>query len=282
MNESFSFVDDSFDPIISSSYYLSIQLSLDGFSFCILDPVHNKYLQFQHLLLEANRPINEQVENWFRQIEKLNLPYKKTLVLLPSSRGTLVPTPVFDAAQPEDWMRFCGPLSEKQTVHYNKIAMADAYNVFPVEAELEKLLKKQFPNPRIFHQNTPVIEGNLATKMNEGNKTTLFINLHSACFDLLAFSDNSLKLCNNFPIKSENDFIYFTLFAFEQLKLSPNEVEIIMSGHHPRFDALGKQLSRYLRHVAPSTLPHHFRYSHLFRSLNAPRFYNLLSLPVCV
>src|SRR5690554_8090580 len=106
--------------------------------------------------------------------------------------------------------------------------------------------------------------------MNEGNKTTLFINLHSACFDLLAFSDNSLKLCNNFPIKSENDFIYFTLFAFEQLKLSPNEVEIIMSGHHPRFDALGKQLSRFLRHFPPSPFPNLFRYSPLFLSLIPP------------
>ena len=41
-----SIVDETFDANISSSYFLSIQASLDGFSFSILDPIRNKYIQF--------------------------------------------------------------------------------------------------------------------------------------------------------------------------------------------------------------------------------------------
>lgn len=278
----FSIVDETFDPSISSSYFISIQITLDGFSFCTLDPVRNKYIQIQHIGFSRQKPFYQQVEDCFNQIEKLSLPYKKTLVLLPGRVATLVPTPLFDGEEATKWLSFTHIVPEKHAVKTNKIKMADAYNVFPVNENLEQLLKKQFPNPLFFHQHTPIIEGNLTTNMSNAQQTTLFINLAGDYFDLLAFGNNNLKLCNSFPIKSENDFIYFTLFTYEQLKLNPADTEIILSGIHPQFSQLSAHISKYVRKVKHTSMPHHFQYSHQFREINNQSFYNLLSLPVCV
>ncbi len=279
---SFSIVDDTFDPSISSSYFLSIQITLDGFSFCTLDPVRNKYIQIQHLKLAHHLSLYKQVEDCFNSIEKLSLPYKKTMILLPTQVATLVPTPLFENANARQWLSFTHKIPENNVVKTNKIKMADAFNVFPVSENIEQLLSRQFPEPQFFHQHTPIIEGNLSTNMNNTQQTTLFINLADDYFDLLAFGNNNLKLCNSFPIKSENDFIYFTLFTYEQLKLNPAETEIILSGSHSQFFQLSAHISKYVRKIKHTSMPHHFQYSHQFREINNQSFYNLLSLPICV
>ncbi|SKC17289.1 DUF3822 family protein [Alkalitalea saponilacus] len=278
----FSVVDDTFDPGVTSSYFLSIQISLDGFSFCTLDPVRNKYIQFQHIQFDKSLPLSQQVEESFLRNEKLNLPYKKTLVLMPTNKSTLVPSALFEQSKKEQWLKFCHQIPEDHLVFYNKIKMADAYNVFAVPNAIHELLIRQFLDPLFFHQYTPVIESNLAINISGREKTLLFINLANNYFDLFAFKNNNLKLCNSYSIKTENDFIYFTLFVFEQLKLQPADTEILISGYHTNGEEMIRHLRRYIRKVKQVSIPHHFQYSHMFREINNQPFYNLLSLPVCV
>lgn len=279
--KAFSIVDESFDPVISSSYFISIQITLDGFSFCILDPVRNKYIQMQHIPLDGKQALIPQVEECFASVEKLNLPYKKCMVLLPSNIATLVPSSLYENGDEIKWLSFSHTLSDSQGVATNKVRMADAFNIFAVNHELERILRRQFPAPSLYQQYTPIIEGNLAT-MADSEKPFVIINLENEYFDLLVFRENNLKLCNSFPIKSESDFLYFCLFVFEQLKLNSQTTEVLMFGRHPRFSELENLLSDYIKKVRHSNMPHQFQYSHQFRSLDTPEFYNMLSLPLCV
>lgn len=279
--KAFSIVDESFDPVISSSYFISIQITLDGFSFCILDPVRNKYIQMQHITLDKKLPLIPQVEECFASIEKLNLPYKKCMVLLPTNIATLVPSSLYEQSDEVKWLSFSHTLSKSPCVASNKVKMADAYNIFAIDCDLERILRRQFPAPLLYQQYTPVIEGNLAT-MADPDKALVIVNLEDEYFDLLVFGENNLKLCNSFAIKSESDFLYFCLFVFEQLKLNPQTIEIVMFGRHPNFSELESLLSGYIKKIRHRNMPHQFQYSHQFRNIDTPAFYNMLSLPLCV
>lgn len=279
---SFSVIDETFDPNISLSYFLSIQIDLDGFSFSTLDPVRNKYIQLRHISFSDKEPIEYQIERFFEEIEILNLPFKKTLILVPSRQSTLVPSGIFDPALKNEWLNFCVSTEDDHLVLFNKIKMADTYNVFSVSDSIYKAMIKQFPEPVFFHQHTPLIESNLSTRISGNDNTSLFINLNKGFFDVVAFGKNHLKLCNSFPIKSDNDFIYFTLFVFEQLKLEPAKTEVILSGWHPQYASLYKHLTNYVRNIKQTDLPDHFQYSYQFRETRMTSFYNLLSLPLCV
>ena len=281
---SFSFLDETFDPNISSSYFLSIQVNLDGFSFCTLDPVRNKYIQLRHVSFidQPEQNIQFQLEKCFQEIELLNLPFKKTLLLVPSQQSTLIPSGIFDPSLKNDWLKFCTNTIEKGLVLYNKVKMADAFNVFSVPEYVFNLMKRQFPEPIFFHQHTPIIETNLSTPFSAFDSVALFIHFNRDFFDIVVFGKNRLKLCNSFPIKSDNDFIYFTLFVFEQLKLEPVNTEVILSGWHPNFANLHKQLAKYIRNVKQSDLPTHFEYSYHFKETRLGGFHNLLNLASCV
>lgn len=279
---SFAFIDETFDPNISLSYFLSIQINLDGFSFCTLDPVRNKYIQFRYVEFDAHLSLSKQLEKCFEDIEILNLAYKKTLVLIPSRFSTLVPTGIFTPELRSEWLRFCIQPNDNQRILYNKVKMADAFNVFAIPEEVYKIMARQFPEPVFFHQYTPIIESNLTGRLSGNEFTSLYIHLNNDYFDIVAFEKNHLKLCNSFPIKSDNDFIYFTLFVFEQLKLESANTEVIISGYHPEYSNLFNHLSTYIRNVKQSDLPGHFQYCYHFRENRMNSFVNLLNLASCV
>lgn len=286
----FSIVDDSFDYNITLSYFLSIRITPDGFSFCTLDPVKNKFIQIQNITFDPSGDPLQQAESCFKTIEKLNLPYKKTLILLPTQHSTLVPAGLYNDTNKDTWMQFVhsSPQSSgttkinEESIIANSIKLADAVNLFRINDKWASLMKRQFQEPQFFHQHTPIIENHLSTNLTDGDRQLMFINIEYGYFDILIFGKNNLKLCNTFNISNSNDFIYFTLFVFEQMKLSSSTVSVIISGHHPSFNDMVNHLKKYLKNVKSAQFPHQFQYSHLFRDIDAPAYHTLLSLSVCV
>ena len=63
--QDFAFIDETLDINLTQSYYMSIQLSLDGLSFCILDPVREKYIAF------CNKSFSKELEfdDYLNQVE---------------------------------------------------------------------------------------------------------------------------------------------------------------------------------------------------------------------
>ncbi|MDR2926994.1 MAG: DUF3822 family protein [Cytophagaceae bacterium] len=281
--KNFSITDETFDPNISLSYFLSIRLNPDGLSFCTLDPVKNRYIQLRHVVFDSNAPTVDQLEENFSRLDLLNLPFKRTFILVPSQKSTLVPSGAFQSDRIDEMLRFSCNVPEGYTVHYNKIRMADAFNIFAVPNRVEAIIRRQFPEPLFFHQNTPFIDSILSTTvLDEENISLMCIDFNTDFFDIVVIEKGRLKLCNSFPIKSDNDFIYFTLFVFEQLKLTEATTSVYISGLHQNKQQFVQQLSHYLSKIKSLDFPRHFRYSPLFKDVQATGFYNLLNLPVCV
>ena len=279
----FSITDETFEPNISISYFLSIRLNPDGLSFCTLDPVRNKYIQISHIVFNETQSIATQLNDCLSKSDILNLPFKRTFILIPSQISTLVPAAVFEPEKKEELLKFSCSIPENSTIYYNKIRSIDTFNIFSIPTEVEVIMQRQFPEPLFFHQNTPFIDSILSATLTEESTTTLLcINFNSDFFDIVVFDKDRLMLCNSFPIKSENDFIYFTLFVFEQLKLSEPNTMVQISGIHPDKQRYIKQLSNYLGNIRQIDFPRHFRYSILFRDTRISGFFNLLNLPVCV
>ncbi|MDK2842694.1 MAG: hypothetical protein PWQ17_2200 [Anaerophaga sp.] len=280
-----SLVDETFDTNITQSYFLSIQVCLDGFSFSILDPVRNKYIQFRYFsfhpkVKESDLP--ELTNRIFEQNELLNLPYKKVFILIPSRFSTLVPSGLFTPDEAAAWLRFTHEVPENHNVVFSQMKLADAWNIFAIPSHLSDIFKRQFPEPSFFQQYIPMTETKLAISRPGVSKTQLIINLQNNYFDIVVLEKNNLKLSNSFQIRGENDLIYYTLFVFEQLQLLPSNTEVQLIGAHPEFDAIRKTLEKYIKHVKQPGLPSGFQYSYLFKDVPGHRFHNLLSLASCV
>ncbi len=277
-----SIIDSTFDISVTSSYYMSIQANLNGLSFCILDPVTNKYVLFEHKSFQQPDYHQTQLEeqlitnNYFRQ------PYKKVLFLYQTSSFALVPIPLFADDQAKEILEFNGcRLSAEDHLVTNKINMCDSVNIFAIPIFLYHTLKNQFPDVRFFHQCTPMIESSLLRKKSQAEYQFL-INIQEHSFEIIATQKHHLKLCNTFIYSNEKDLIYLILFTFEQLGLSVSNTYIELSGAIGNNDARYLLIKRFLKNVVLAPLPLHFEYSDAIHALETHCFVNLFNLPLCV
>jgi hypothetical protein len=280
-----SIVDETFDANISSSYFLSIQASLDGFSFSILDPIRNKYIQFssyalQDHITEADLP--KLTNKVFEENELLNLPFKKVFILIPTRYSTVVPSGLFNHEEASQWLFFTHQVPSNYKVVSSQMKLADAWNIFAIPATLYDIFERQFPEPIIFQQYVPMTESKLAISRPGMGKIQFIINLQKDYFDVVVIENNNLKLCNSFQIKGKNDLLYYTLFIFDQLQLSPSKTDVQITGYHHNFNEIKQTIEKYVKHVKFPGLPSGFQYSYLFKSVPGHRYYNLLTLASCV
>ena len=93
-------LDKSIEKTDLKETYLSIQISLDGFSFCIYAPQSQRYLTFQHYDFELQNSTPEQllilVQSIFDENNLLNQDFKKVNIIHQNELATLVPTEYFD------------------------------------------------------------------------------------------------------------------------------------------------------------------------------------------
>jgi hypothetical protein len=68
-------------------------------------------------------------------------------------------------------------------------------------------------------------------------------------FEVVQFRNKGLSYYNQFEYKSEEDFVYFILFAAEQLGLNPETMELVISGNIPGDSGMIRLAEKYIRHV---------------------------------
>ena len=279
---SFSLIDNSFDPHLTTSYYLSIRLTPDGLTVCTLDPIQNKYIQISHIVLNDEAELQTQIENQFVTLDYLNFPYKKTFILFPSQTATLIPSVIFDVEKAGNILNFCCNVSDKETIHCNKIKMLDIYNVFAIPSEIETTIKKQFSSPNFVHQYTPVIESFLSSMASINETNYMCVNFNRGFIDIVVFEKEKLKSCASFPIQSENDFIYFTLLIFDKHNLDKFTTTILISGTDEENRKYIQKLTNYINKVEIIDFPVDFRCEIMLKEPKTKGFYDLLYLPLCV
>lgn len=277
-------VDQSFDVNVTTSYFLSIRSSSGGLSFCVLDPVINTYIAFAHIPFVDKSIDSIKTQEVLLKEELLQMPYKKVFFLYESPKATLVPSALYDAGKHTEIFGLNHEFDNDIELVSQKIKMADAWNLFSIPRFMYHLVKTQFDTISFFQHYSPFVESCLISSQNNEEKNIMHIGVHDNFFDLVVLESRKMKLCNSYAYSNVNDFIYFVLFAFEQLKLSPENTSVQIHGLHDRQNPLYKELKNYLRKTNIAPVTPHFKFSPNMRISDGDKhvFHNLFNLAICV
>ena len=118
-----NFVDETFKLKLATEYHISIQVGLDGFSFCILDVYRKKYIVLRHIPLIVGKLqfLAKKIESIFEQEEKLNVSYHSVSVIYSTNKATLLPKSFSD---PELFAKVAGltmDLSRNEEIGINDL-----------------------------------------------------------------------------------------------------------------------------------------------------------------
>jgi hypothetical protein len=280
--QDFAFVDETLDINLTQSYYLSIQLNLDGLSFCILDPVREKYIAFESKSFPKDQIFDDyldELEKYIQNTKLLNHKFKAVKLMWLSGKNTLIPNSYFNKDKLKSFFEFNQKLDDLDEIHYNELKYVDAYSIFVLPNQVANIFSKQFHNITYYNQQITFIDRSLYKHHTESKK--VIVNINTDFIDICIIEDGKLLLYNNFVYKTETDILYFILYVFDQFNLDTQHIELFLNGRIEKASSLYNQLHKFIKHLKFDKLPSEFSYSYTFNKVPAHTFTNLFNLHLC-
>ncbi|MBL4747195.1 MAG: DUF3822 family protein [Flavobacteriaceae bacterium] len=231
---------------------LSIQLSLDGFSFCI-----TKQLSHEIIFLEQHKfdqkPSNPFehltfTENLIQSIEILQQSFNAVKVCHSNNLASLVPLSIFDSEQLSNYLNFNIRVLADDFITYDQITHTDIVNVYVPFVNFNNFILEKYGSFEYKHTASIFIQSILKHAKNTSNNQ-VYVALEHGAMEIIVLKNNKLQLYNSFTITCKEDFIYYILFTTEQLQLNPEIFELILMGTITEKDAYFKLCKTYVRQV---------------------------------
>jgi hypothetical protein len=275
--------NESFNISNTATYFLSLQISSDFYSYCIIDSIRDRFVAIKHQNFQPeiiDKSFSEKVSEMLKTDAFLNKNYKKVDFSFISQKYTLIPAALFNKERLKDFFTFNVDLNPYEELHFNKLTLSEANLVFAIPSEITTLLVNRFPEIKFYHQGTSLIF-NLLSFVKEKNINSCIIqaDLHGSFFDLTVVIGGKLILYNTFSYPTENDFIYFFLNALSQLNIKPDAADIFLSGDFERKSDFYKQLQRFIGNFR--LLGNLGKTTYSFTDVPEYQFSNLLNLSRC-
>ena len=231
---------------------LSIQISLSGLSFCILNRDSNTitFLKEIHFDKKVN-PLEllDVLKEQFIAENVLGNTFSKTCVIHDNDISSLVPRPLFNEDYLADYLKFNSKILKSDFITFDELLINDSVNVFVPYININNFIYDKFGTFTYKHISTILINNILLTEKN--TKTTkVYVNVSNNHFEIIIVSQGKLLLYNTFKYNTKEDFIYFILFTAEQLKLNPETLDLVLIGNIKKDDDLYNIAYKYIRNIS--------------------------------
>ncbi|MBT8317803.1 MAG: DUF3822 family protein [Lutibacter sp.] len=256
--------------------HLSIQLSLDGFSFCIYNKIQEEIGIFAvYEFQNCTSPYKhlELLEKLYRQVPMLRNKYDSVSVVHSNNLVSQVPNVFLDRKNLSKYLEHTVKVLEDDYITIDEIYNSDIVNVYIPFININNFLLDTYGSFIYKHSSTILIE-KLLNFYKHKEDDFCFVNVASNNFEIVVLKKGKFILFNSFNFSTKEDFIYYILFIAEQLNLNPEEFNLVLLGDIEKDSELYTILFQYVRNISfykptnfPSELNHISAHSH-FTLLN--------------
>jgi hypothetical protein len=254
---------------------LSIQFSLDGFSFCVTNTETKEKIYFTEYqfdeTLNSPEELLEKIEYIFKTNTNLQLEYNAVSVIHKNNLATLVPSKFFDQNFLTSYLNFNIKTLGTDFIAFDEITYMDAKNVYVPYININNYLFQNFGEFEYRHYHTILIEKLL---MLEGsNEKKMYINVSKNSFDIVVLENKKIIFSNSFLYHKKEDFIYYILFTAEQIQLNTAIFKLYFMGEIEVESDIYKIAHKYIKNIF-------FLESQnsIFKDLEAPNHSNFILL----
>ena len=231
---------------------LSIQVSLNGLSFCILNKENNlieyyKSFQFEKKLNPGD--VLDRLQHQFNTENDLQQSFSNVKVIHDNELSALVPKPLFNEDYLADYLKFNAKILRSDYITFDEITANDSVNVYVPYVNINNFIYDKFGEFEYNHFSTLVIQTILNLEKNTSGKK-MFAHLSTNHFELIVTDNGQLELYNTVEYATKEDFIYYILFTAEQLEMNPEEFALVIIGDLTEEDELFQIAFKYVRDVA--------------------------------
>lgn len=244
------------------NHKLTIQHSLDGLSIVIFDIDEQKFVSLKHYTYsEKNISLNvlldelQEKENWkLEQFASVNF-------IVDNNGNTLVPSSYFQEEHKDKYLDILNLGKNKRmwqaaslqensnSTRFDTLSSCEINNVYAVENDIEDYLSKTTLDIKLRHSSSVLIDNILKEFSERTQEMRVFVNVKNNSYELTIINKSELVFHNYFNFNTKEDFLYFILFTFEQLKIDNETTPLYFMGLIEEKSSIVELCSRYIRNI---------------------------------
>ncbi|WP_291865651.1 DUF3822 family protein [Maribacter sp.] len=230
---------------------LSIQVSLNGLSFCVIDTINNKILQSKNVLFNNELNPYSLLQELQPILEKNKIhsqEFSEVIVIHKNSLFSLVPSPLFNSNELESYLAYNTKILENDLLAYDEIDNQEIVTVYVPFMNINNYIYDLFGEFTYKHHSTVMVH-TLLNNLHSQKEETCYIHVSEQQMDITVVTNKKLKLHNCFDYNTKEDFIYYVLFTLEQLHLDPETILLKLFGSIEEEDALYNICYKYIKNI---------------------------------
>jgi len=213
------------------TYILSIQVSLNGLSFCV-----------------SNSEVLAKIKHSFDNHAVLKRSFETVEVIYQNNLYTCVPKALFTPDTLKDYLKHTIKVLENDFIAYDELDQHEIVMVYIPYANINNFFFENFGSFTYKHAATILVDRMLSKEKNK-ETTTVFTHMNATSFDLVVIAKGNLMLSNSYRYETGEDFLYYVMFVAEQLRLNPEEFRLILLGNISKDSPCYTVARTYIRHV---------------------------------
>lgn len=243
-NLDFNYLDNS---------QLSIQINLDGFSFCILNndlkeitALYNYDFFDDHLSLEN---VLKNIQQIVFEEPLLQNKYQYINITFKNRLNTFVPVELFQEHLLANYLQYNIKVLSDDFITFDTLKNDKLVNVYIPFVNITNYFLDLFGPFNYKHAGTVLVE-KLININKDIKDTIVYVHVSKNDFEIIVLKQHELILYNSFVLNTIEDFAYFILFTFEQLKLDSNFNKVVLLGNIDEKSELYPLIYKYVRNVS--------------------------------
>lgn len=272
-----SIQSDNFNIALANSYHLSIQLGISHFSYCLLNTTTLTYDYAKKYSLSSKEDIATEITEIINNDAIIKADFSSQSVAFVNFPSTLVPNILYKEEEAESLLAFNTEVNGKILI--DNILSQKAHLIYAVPESIVSIVSNFFPKAKQKAQESILIQ-QYSQLNTDTEKAYLYLNEQKV--GITIFKGDKLIFNNTFDYTTKEDLLYYSLFSFEQLKLSPESIDVTVFGTIEKEDEYFNLLYDYIRNVKLGERPHQFTFPNAFNTLAQHKYFGLFTQVLCV
>ena len=156
----------------------------------------------------------------------------------------------------------------------------DIINIYPTPSDIDNILKNN-NRTTVAHTSSVIVESLIKEFSERIQGMRAFVNVKNNSYELTIINDTNLIFHNYFNFNTKEDFLYFILFTFEQLKIDNESIPLYFMGLIEEKSVLVELSSRYIRNIRFFNRNNNYNYINELDSIPYYYYYILYNSVSC-
>lgn len=183
--------------------------------------------------------------------EVLNSSFTNTAIVYSTPVYSLVPVQLFDETKASEYLKFNAKILPNDYVAHDVLDSQELVVAYVPFMNINNYFFEKYGSFNYYHSITVVLKA--IFEKEKYSLPKMHLHFQGNHFDCVILKNGELQLCNTFMYNTPEDFIYYTLFCMEQLKLDPETLPVFLYGNIDLEDEIYKIAYKYIRHIEFAT-----------------------------